>query len=62
MAAKGQLKLYKVIYKNIKSVLPLDMNGYTPHYYALKYNQVEVIRYINQVLCGPILISRKSCL
>ena len=49
-AAKGQLKLFKVIYQNIKSVLPLDMNGHTPHYYALKYNQVEVVRYIHKIL------------
>ena len=49
-AAKGQLKLYKVIYQNMKSVLPLDMNGHTPHYYALKYNQVEVVRYIHEIL------------
>ena len=57
-AEKGHLRLYKLISHNVKSFCPLDIKGYTPHYYALKNNRIEVIHYTIQALCGPILISR----
>ena len=45
-AAEGHLKVYKLIFQNVKDFRPKDSIGQTPIHYAQTRNQIEMIHYI----------------
>ena len=45
-AAEGHLKVYKLIFQNVKDFWPRDHMGQSPIHYAQTSNQIEMIQYI----------------